>query len=1637
MATKDYYKGVTVQYKGDSTQLSKVLADMNSQMRQTQGAARQLDAALRMDPKSLNLIGDRAEVVAKQIKITEDRVDALKAALQNAKDPEVITRLTQQVDIAEAKLKNLNDQMDKLGQQKNMGGGLGQLADNMKSVGESMQNIGGTVASVGDKMTAHLTVPIVGFSAAAIGAATTVDTALTDVRKTVDGTEEDYQKLKDAAIEYSKTNAVSADQVMQVEALGAQLGYTLDELEMIGRVGTGLDIATNMNAEQATTEMAQFANITKMAHSESENYASTLVALGNTTSTTESNISSMAQRIAAAGSQVGMSNAEILGLAAGLSSVGMEAEAGGTAISTIISQIDKDVATGSENVATWAATAGMSADEFASAWRDKPTEALEALLTNMGAAADAGGNMSVMLENLGVNSIRQTDAMKRLAGNSEALTTAIDTANRAWQENTALSEEVANRNDSLAAKMEMLRNRVTAILEKIGKPLADALLDALDAAQPLFDAIESGAKAFADMDEGQQRTILSAIGLTAALGPVLSVVGRGIGDVGQLVTALGGGVEGFAKLGSAATTASGALAVIVGVVEAGKMLLDYAQNLELVSDATEGVSEVTTLAGGSLSDMAENVSALSEAEEGASTSSATLSSTLKEATDGLKAASDYAREAKDTLGELGTNAKLVDEYAATMKNLSSQSELTAAEQERLKNAVSQYNEITGAAIEVTDATRGTLSLLPGQIDEVTEAYKRQAEQKAYIELYNDAIKAQIENEMALKQVSKDMGAAYQDAAKNMNMLMDPISMFNNAQTAMKAAELSNSFNGLQQSSKDLAGNVEFLDGKLKTLGDGSSKFSSLKAAMTAAGVTGQQYANLTEAQLAEILAAFDGTIASISGILGKFGISVGQAGDKAAEEARKAAQEAANAARQAASQAAEEQRKANDEIYRQQQKANERILKEQQKANEQYNKQLQKQFAAEEKQRSKEFSAEEDQIRKSNEKKLSEQKKQFEAQEKALKSSLDKRYAVRSKALSAEVDAERKKNDKILKDLKAAQAAEVKQYKAATDARIKEMEREYQAKAKLLEEQDGSKSIDARIKQLEAESEAEKRVNTEKDRTEKVAELQREVDRAKSRRKRAEAEKALADYLAEIAYEQREQERQDEIDRLEEQKSLIKEETDIKKDALKEQYENEKAQYQQQRDERLERIQADNEAEYEKRKEALDLEIEQRREQNAKILEDLKARNDEQIQQMRDLHEQQTASYKEMLENRLAATREAHEAELENLKEQHSEIMDQVRESQQEELDALRESQQDQLRALKDSLDEQVKAIESAGNAAVNTTKSAGDKVSGEVKKTSAQTLDEMKRNVQQMKDKLAENEKNFAGYGERANSKFLSPFQRTMPQVNTTVNGMHNYALDKLKSMEKGFSDSGSKAGGNLAGQLQSKNPLVKGAADSLAKSATNPVNNVPNVLGQKGSSGGQQFAGGIGRARSSASSNANSLANAAKSPLSNLQHQTNTWGWNAGINFGNGLGSTYNSVVNQAMSIANAVSMFLHHSTPERGPLHDDDKWGGELVDNFLSSMRSREAELANQSRRLAAIVSDEFAPELSARYDASLNIATAAQQQQRRQAQWWQQGATPSIHVDLHMDGVTIDSSMDIRQTARDLAFETARQLAASLG
>lgn len=463
--------------------------------------------------------------------------------------------------------------------------GTGEVLDKIEGkagrAGARIEEIGKSASRVGGTLTAGLTVPIAAAATAATATAIKYENAFAGVRKTVDMTEEEFGGLYDATVALSETQPVSADELFRIEELGGQLGIANENLLSFAQVVSGMDIATDLGVEDAATQMAQFANITGMSQTDMERLGSSVVALGNNTATTESSIMAMAMRIAGAGASAGLSEADILGLSAALSSVGIEAEAGGSAISTIISNIDKSVATGSDSLETWAQTAGMSAEQFAAAWRDNPVQALSAVIEGMGRGVDAGGNLSLMLQELGITELRQTDAMKRLANAGDLLNDTVGVANAGWAENSALQNEVAARNDTTSAKLEVLRNRVENAAAKVGGPLADALVGVVDALGPVIDGVSDAAEWFAGLDTSTQQLVIGFGAAAAAAGPLLSAFGGAVSTVADLRDALGG-------LGGNASAAKGSLSGAGSVAEAASAAGDAIGAAAAGVDALDG-----------------------------------------------------------------------------------------------------------------------------------------------------------------------------------------------------------------------------------------------------------------------------------------------------------------------------------------------------------------------------------------------------------------------------------------------------------------------------------------------------------------------------------------------------------------------------------------------------------------------------------------------------------------------------------------------------------------------------------------------------------------------------------------------------------------------------------------------------------------------------------------------------------------------------------------------------------------------------------------------------------------------------------------------------------------------------------------
>lgn len=799
-----------------------------------------------------------------------------------------------------------------------MGGAAGAITDFGGKLGEAggrIHDFGYGMEQVGSKATRALTVPIAAAAAACGAAAVEIDTSLTNVRKTVDGTEQQYNQLKEAAIEFSKTNAVSASQILDIQALGAQLGYSIDELQEFGEVVSGLDIATNMSADEAATELAQFANIMGMAHDQTRNYGSTIVELGNNFATTEADVSHMAMRIAGAGKQIGLSEADVLGLATALSSMGIEAEAGGTAISTIMAQIDKDVAKGTagldryakqagmtagdfaaamrdnadqfkdlaaangmtlkalqgetvgalDSLELWASTANMSAADFAKAWGEDAAGAISSVLVGMDKAVEEGGNMSIMIEDLGITSIRQTDTLKRLASNSEFLGDAVKTANRAWEENSALQAEVDNRNQSMAARLEMLKNKVTAVAEEVGTPLVNAALEFVDAADPVLDVVSGAAEAFAAMDEEDQKMVVGLVAAAAAFGPVVTGGGKVLAVAGDLIAKTGRGVQTFGgfigslkdtgvaagvaqkavgglntamKL-SAAGLAIGLIADLVGQFQS------YCAHEQLVEEATAGLASAF-----------EETSASAEGSApGVESMGAAIQSTVKSAEECLQAQSELAAAIRESWGGVQADAAMVDGYTATIELLAGKSDLSAQQQTELKLAVEGLNDATGSSIEVIDAQNGALSESTEAILANADAWRKKAEAEALQEMYKDLLRQNYENAQALTAATNELSAASEGWGVwigDFPVLADDASV--------KYHELQQNVDDLTAAQGATADSMDWVMDRMTAM---SGRFESLDAALEFAGASMGDFQGLTEEKMRAVEASFDGSLSSI------------------------------------------------------------------------------------------------------------------------------------------------------------------------------------------------------------------------------------------------------------------------------------------------------------------------------------------------------------------------------------------------------------------------------------------------------------------------------------------------------------------------------------------------------------------------------------------------------------------------------------------------------------------------------------------------------------------------------------------------------------------------------------------------------
>ena len=426
-----------------------------------------------------------------------------------------------------------------------------------QEVGNKISQVGQTISGFGSALTRGVTAPIVAGAGLVVKAAIDYESAFAGVKKTVDETATvSYKNLSDGIRQMAKELPASAVQIANVAEVAGQLGIKADDILAFSRTMIDMGESTNLSAEDAATAIAKIANILGLTSDEYSRFGASVVDLGNNFATTEKDIVEMTNRLAAGGKLAGLTAPEILGLATAMSSVGIEAEAGGTAMTQTLTAIGNAVSLttkdSADDLALIAKVAGTTSEEFQQAWKEKPAEALQSFIKGLNTAHEKGANMDAILMKLGMTGIRQGNMLKSLALSSDKMSAAVQRSNQAWKENTALTNEANKRYETTESQLKMFRNQLTDIAIEFGGPLIKALREGLNAAKPWIENLSELAKKFSSLSTEQQQNILKWGLFAAALGPALKLLGGGISVVGGFVKAIGGLSKGIGFLSGSA-----------------------------------------------------------------------------------------------------------------------------------------------------------------------------------------------------------------------------------------------------------------------------------------------------------------------------------------------------------------------------------------------------------------------------------------------------------------------------------------------------------------------------------------------------------------------------------------------------------------------------------------------------------------------------------------------------------------------------------------------------------------------------------------------------------------------------------------------------------------------------------------------------------------------------------------------------------------------------------------------------------------------------------------------------------------------------------------------------------------------------
>lgn len=149
-------KGITIEFRGDTTKLDKALKDVDKKTRDIDKELKEVNKDLKFNPTSVELWRQKQQLLNDKVKETKDRLDVLKKAQKKMdadgvdKNSEQYRKLQREIIETESKLKTFEGQLRKVGDAK-----LTALSKSLDEVSKKTQKLSAAGAALGGALLAN------------------------------------------------------------------------------------------------------------------------------------------------------------------------------------------------------------------------------------------------------------------------------------------------------------------------------------------------------------------------------------------------------------------------------------------------------------------------------------------------------------------------------------------------------------------------------------------------------------------------------------------------------------------------------------------------------------------------------------------------------------------------------------------------------------------------------------------------------------------------------------------------------------------------------------------------------------------------------------------------------------------------------------------------------------------------------------------------------------------------------------------------------------------------------------------------------------------------------------------------------------------------------------------------------------------------------------------------------------------------------------------------------------------------------------------------------------------------------------------------------------------------------------------